>query len=243
MYGTSKQFHGLCEGKPLGDPSTKASQSSVRNDSDFNTVSSYDGFNSISSQLGATADSYSSFGISEIPILSQSPSQSSFSTPQWPSTQHAARSPDSATPCSASPSSSTEPPSVQCHQCRIHFNDVGSILKHVVANHHGAGRPPWSCVVCGIGCKDKRTLERHLKNQHFGEKYYCPCGPGGRRRDNHTKHIKKCQHTGGGSYFCQCGDTITRKDPRALDKHLRHIEKECPDLQPRKRGRPRKTNK
>lgn len=245
-YGTSEQFPVLCERRQPDQWSGLAFQTPARNDCDFSTVSSQDNLNSSSRLLDATAESYSSFDISEFVTLPQSPSQSPFPEPQWPGLQQAAQSSSPTSLSSASRSSSIDLRVVHCEQCQKTFNDVEPTLKHTEAKHRGPGSLLWPCVVsnCGKYFKNEKDLRRHLGDQHFDKVYTCCCGPRRRRRDKHKTHIKHCRHMGGGFYTCQCGDTIDGQDLRALEKHLRHIEKECPDWQPRKRGRPPKiTNK
>lgn len=196
------------------------------------------------SLLDATTDSSSSFDFSEFLTLPQSPSQTSLPEPQWPGPQQAARSPSPTVSSSASPSSSIDLRFVYCGACQTTLNNVEPTMTHT-AKHRSPSFPFWPCVLsdCGKNFKYKKDLRRHLGDQHFDKTYICSCGPRRRRRDKHKTHINNCRHMSSGSYICQCGDTINGKDPRALEKHLRHIEKECLDWQPQKRGRPPKSDK
>lgn len=245
MYGTSKQFPVLRERTPLDHSSSEAFQSSVRNDRDFSTVFTQDGPNSSSSLLIATADSYPSFEISTFLNIPQSPSRSPCPEPQWPDSQQAARSPSSTTLSSTSPSSSTDSHPVHCGQCQTTLNDVEPTLKHTSAEHRSPGSSLWPCVLsnCRKCFENKKDLERHLGDQHFDKRYTCSCGPRRRRRDKHKVHIKHCPPVGDGLYTCQCGHTIGGQEPRALERHQHHIEKECRECQPRRRGRPPKSDK
>lgn len=251
MYGTSNQFLVLRERKPPDQSSGQVFQSSVRNDRDFSTVSTQDGQNSDFSLLAATADSYPSFDNSEFLALPQSPSHSPFQELQFPGPQLAAQSPSSTTFSSASPSSSIDLHPVHCGQCQMIFDDVEPTLKHIAVRHRGPGSPVWPCVLsnCGKCFEYEKDLRRHLGTQHFDKLYVCSCDPRRRRRrDKHRGHInrdhvKGKQALGSGLLVCQCGHTISGKEPRALERHLQHIEKECREWQPRKRGRPPKSDK
>lgn len=204
-----------------------------------------DGPNSSSSLLIAPADSYPSFEISAFLNIPQSPSRSPCPELQWPASHQPARSPSSVTLSSTSPLSSTDGHPSHCGQCQTTLNDIERTLEHTEAEHRSPGSPLWPCVLskCKKYFKNWKDLKRHLGDQHFDKRYTCSCGPHRRRRDKHMVHINRCPPVGDGLYTCQCGDTIGGQEPRALERHRHHIEKDCRECRPRQRGRPPKSDK
>lgn len=201
---------------------------------------------SSSRNLEAPVDSHSSSLFSEFITFPHSPSQSRSPSPHPTclGPKRAAQSSSPTTLSSAPFTPSVQPHITLCGQCQMNFDGVESILKHIGAKHRSTGSSFWPCVVsnCNKDFKLQKDLRRHLDDKHFENGYTCPCGRR-RRRDKHKSHIKHYRHTGGGFYVCQCGHRMNSQDPHGLENHLSHIEKGCPDRQPRTRGRPRQSKK
>lgn len=107
---------------------------------------------------------------------------------------------------------------------------------------------PYICV-CGATADSNAPigLGGHLK--HVTEAYFtCSCGQRQRSTD-HLRHLYHERCSRGTPYVCHCGKKTDSHTDTGLGEHRRHVEEDCPhgpshglDGQPRKRGRPPKTN-
>lgn len=133
--------------------------------------------------------------------------------------------------------SSADLPGLPCpfRGCNERFTKQAGLLDHQTSKHSYR---------CQRGCSDTsfttaRGLDRHYdtdKHASTSLPYSCGCGhrTPAARRDNHRRHLKKCNEAFTSIFICACGnfDTWDRK------QHETHIGK-CK----RKAGRPRNRKK
>jgi len=187
-------------------------------DSDFNSVP-WDGCFS-PQQLSSAPVIFSPPNISALsPTQSLSPASHNTHTP-------APAPPQSSSPLDVSPRT--------CDHSGCHFSaDNGPALAQHIQDTHPL--PNSKRLFCGRqGCgdvKDGKALDRHLREQHFGERYTCRCGDAAKRKEGHRKHLAKCTIRRPSPFVCVCGKRTPDKE-----EHGGHL-KVCRE---RPKGRPRK---